>query len=177
MNRKRQIGLVVVAVGLLVAAFGVYTLLAGPSALADDPEDDTLTVEVENAVITLNVPMMAGKATHFIVIGDITEVNGEPAVGTYYCKGVFTDPGFFDLPDLVLGPDPDGISFVDQRFRIDGWGSIIGAGAEASDEPLAVTGGTGRFTGAVGSYTAAGLPIGAPDGDGFLTFEFSLRRR
>ena len=60
------------------------------------------------------------------------------------------------------------MTFVDQRFLIDGWGSIIGAGNELSDEPLAVTGGTG----AVGTYTGDGLP--SPVGTGDLTFEFNL---
>ena len=173
MKRKKQTGLVVVAVGLLVAAFGVYTVLAGPSALADD--DHSMEVKVAGAVITLNVPTPPTGVTSFIVIGDITHVNGDEASGTFYCRGVFTDPGALGvgLPLLAPGPTPDGISFVDQRFRIGDWGSIIGAGAENSSEPLAVTGGTGRFTGAVGSYTAAGLPLGA-GGDGILTFEFSL---
>ena len=109
MKRKKHIGLVVVAVGLLVAAFGVYTAPASPSALADDDEDDTLAIKVEDAVITLNVPMMPGRATYFVIVGNITEVNGEEASGKFYCKGVFVNPGALGLPALADGtPSADG---------------------------------------------------------------------
>ena len=174
MNRKRSIGLAVVVVGLLVAALGAYTVLAGPSALADDDEDDSMTVTVANATISLNVPGDPG-ATYFIVIGDITHVDGEEASGTFLCKGVFLDPVSLGLglPALTPGtPSADGGTFVTQRFLIDGLGSIVGVGTEFSDEPLAVTGGTGRFTGASGNYTGVGLP--PPLGTGDLFFEFSL---
>ena len=160
------------AAALVIAIALTLTLVGGGSAAAED-DWDSMTVEVVNAHITLNV-LPAPSAAYFIVIGDITEVDGEPASGTYYCKGLITDTDFFGLPALVAGtPDPDGISFVDQRFRIDGVGTIIGAGAENSDQPLAITGGTGKFTGVQGSYTAVGLPIEA-GGTGNLSFQFNI---
>ena len=163
---------VALAAAMVVAIALTLTLVGGGSAAAATENVHHMTVKVENAHITLNV-LPEPSATYFIVIGDITEFNGKPATGKYYCKGLITDPAFFGLPPLVGGPAPDGISFVDQRFRIDGVGTLIGAGAEASDQPLAVTGATGRFTGAHGSYTATGLPIEA-GGTGVLDFEFRI---
>ena len=166
-------------VGTLVLAGLVLGggLVGKAAADGDDDDDDlTMTVEVENATITLHVGIATFDATKslvdFLVIGDITEVNGEEADGTFYCKGVFTDPVAAGLPPLNDGPDPDGLTFVDQRFRIVGVGSIIGGGAEFSAEPLAITGGTGHFTGVHGTYTGSGLPI--PVGDGNLSFEFQV---
>ncbi len=165
---------------VLVAAFvsAALLLLASVGSRSAAAHED-LTVRVENAVITLHIGVdvfEAGRAvTDFIVIGDITEVDGEPATGKFYCKGVFVDPVGSGLPPLATGtPAPDGATFVTQRFLIDGVGSIIGNGNEFSEEPLAVSGGTGHFTGVHGTYSGVGLPI--PVDDGFLTFEFQLRR-
>ncbi len=161
-----------------VAAVLMLTFVGGGSAAAQKG-GSLMTVEVESATITLHAGAdvfdPSASVTSFIVIGDITEVDGEMATGKFYCKGVFVDPTGSGLPPLADGtPAPDGGTYVDQRFRIDGVGSIIGAGAEFSDEPLAVTGGTGHFTGVHGTYTGVGLPI--PVSDGRLTFEFRLRR-
>ena len=100
-------------------------------------------------------------------------VDGVPATGKYLCKGV----AFFNAPPVPTAPDA--ATFVDQRFRIDGVGSILGAGAEGDGllgrDDLAVVGGTGKFVGAAGEYSAtAGGPI--PFGPGNITFQFNIRR-
>jgi hypothetical protein len=137
-------------------------------------EGRQMTIRTENVTITLNV-LPAPSATFFITIGNITQVDGMGASGLFYCRGVFTNPGALDLPPLnPVTPAVAGLTFVEQRFRIDGQGTIIGSGDEG-DLPLAVLGGTGRFTGVHGSYTAdAGLPI--PVGAGIINYTFSLRR-
>ena len=157
---------------VLVLLVLLMTFVGGGAASAKGGR--RMTVVVESATITLNV-LPAPSATYFITIGDVTEVDGEPATGKFYCKGVFVDPGALGLPPLTDGtPAADGITFVTQRFLIDDVGSIIGTGNEFSEEPLALTGGTGHFTGVHGTYSGDGLPI--PVGDGVLTFEFRIRR-
>lgn len=148
--------------------------LAAPS-LAGAAQGRPMTVRVENATITLNV-LPAPSATFFLVIGTITQVDGALAGGTYYCRGVFTETAALGLPNLAAGtPVPiPGLTFVEQRFRIDGEGTIVGSGDEG-DHPLAIVGGTGRFTGAHGTYSPdAGLPI--PVGAGVINFDFNIRR-
>ena len=120
-------------------------------------------------------PGAGASVDNFIVVGDISMVDGVPATGKYFCKGVC----FFDSVLAGGSPAPDAATFVDHRFRIDGVGSILGAGAELDGllgrDDLAVVGGTGRFVGAAGEYSAtAGGPI--PFGPGFLTFQFNIRR-
>ena len=133
-----------------------------------------MTIRTDNVTITLNV-LPPPSATFFITIGNITQVDGMGASGVFFCRGVFTNPAALGLPPLSAGtPAVGGLTFVEQRFRIDGQGTIIGSGDEG-DLPLAVLGGTGRFIGEHGSYTAdSGLPI--PVGAGVINYTFSLRR-
>ena len=136
-------------------------------------EGRQMTIRTENATITLNV-LPAPSATYFITIGNITQVDGVGASGLFFCRGVFTNPAALGLPPLAAGtPDPGGLTFVEQRFKIDGQGTIHGSGDEG-DGPLAILGGTGRFIGEHGTYTGAGLPI--PVSDGVINFTFSMRR-
>ncbi len=135
--------------------------------------DRLRSIGVESVHITLNV-LPPPSASFFLLIGNITEVNGKDATGKFYCRGVFTDPEAIGLrlPPLVEGkPESGGSNFVDQRFRIDGQGQIYGCGDEG-DPPLLVVGGTGAFKKAKGTYVVRGLPI--PYGDGRLDITFDL---
>ena len=146
------------------------------TTLLPDPNDPSFFPAFEgpdiDAIEALNCA--APSASYFIVIGNITEVDGEPVTGKYYCRGVFTDPAAVGLPPLIPGTPPSGgLTFVEQRFRIDGRGTIVGSGDEG-DAPLAILGGTGDFIGVHGSYTPSGFPV--PLGAGTITFDFRLRR-
>lgn len=160
--------------GLLAASVVVALLtltFVGSSSATAKGDGRPMTMTVEDAHLTF---LGGAPNNYFIVIGNITEVDGETVTGKYYCRGVFTDPGAVGLPPLIDGtPLSGGLTFVEQRFRIDGQGTIIGAGDEGH-APLAILGGTGRFTGVHGSYTPSGFPI--PLGAGELAFEFRLRR-
>jgi hypothetical protein len=137
-----------------------------------------MTLRVENAHITANGGLGDPSATFFIAIGEITRVDGEPASGNFYCRGVVTDPASLGLPPLAPDtPAAGGFDFVEQRFRITGVGSIIGSGDEndGEGEPLAIIGGTGRFTGAHGTYTGSGGPVEL-GGTGLIDFNFRIRR-
>ncbi len=170
LSRRRLLGVGAAASAAAVAGLAAPSLAGIASAKGDGRR---MTVKVEDAHITLNV-LPAPSATYFLVIGNITDVDGAPASGKFYCRGVFTDTAPFSLPDLVAGtPASGGLTSVEQRFRIDGKGTIIGSGDEG-DPPLAVLGGTGHFTGVHGSYSGAGLPI--PAGSGTIDFTFNLRR-
>ena len=170
LSRRRLLGIGAAASAAAVVGLAAPSLAGTASAKSDGRR---MTVKVVDAHITLNV-LPAPSATFFLVIGNITEVDGGSASGKFYCRGVFTDTAPFSLPDLAPGtPASEGLTFVEQRFRIDGKGIIIGSGDEG-DPPLAVLGGTGHFTGVHGSYSPDGLPI--PAGDGIIDFTFNLRR-
>ncbi len=131
-----------------------------------------LTIHCINVQFTSG-PGVGLTVDNFVVVGDISMVDGVPATGKYFCKGV----AFFTTP--ASGPDPDANTYVDHRFRIDGVGSILGAGAEGDRllgrDDLAVVGGTGRFVGVAGEYFAAeGGPL--PFGSGSITYQFHIRR-
>jgi len=143
------------AAGVAAAAVG----LAAPEIA--EARRRKLIIEVENAGFTPG----SGDVNNFIVIGDIVTVNGHNATGKFFCKGVL-------FTGTENGTNPDAGTYVDQRFRIDGVGSILGAGAEFDGigEHMAVVGGTGRWAGARGTYVADGGP---PN----ITFEFNIRPR
>jgi hypothetical protein len=170
MLRKNQIGYMRWALATLAAA----AIFALPSlGLADDDSDRedgrTITLSVENAEFEFT--SMGGLfGRDFVVVGDVTAVNGETASGTFYCMGVLLGDG--------SGMDGFGAAtFVDQRFRIDGRGTILGAGAEGDDmgESLAIVGGTGRFIGGQGSYRQTGGLGPMPAGDGTIEYTFRIR--
>ncbi len=171
LSRRKLLGVGAAASAAAVAGLAVPSLAGVASAKSDGRR---MRVRVENAEVTAN-PLGDPSATYFLVIGDITQVDGESATGQFYCRGVFTNPTLANnlfgtsFPPLVGEKlEPEGLTFVEQRFRIDGQGTIIGSGDEG-DPPLAVVGGTGRFTGVHGSYTPSGLPP-------TIDFSFEIRR-
>ncbi|HXV78295.1 MAG TPA: hypothetical protein VEG60_00300 [Candidatus Binatia bacterium] len=175
LTRRSVIKRGVAGMALAAAALAAVTLATANTSKAAGG-GRRLSIKVENAVLTSG-PGSSVSVDNFIVVGDITMVDGKPASGKFFCKGVL-------FPTSVLDggtPDPDAVTYVDQRFRIDGEGSILGAGTEvdgqaAIQDDLAVVGGTGRWVGAAGTYTAvAGGPIPFTQ-DGTILFEFRIRR-
>jgi hypothetical protein len=151
------------------AAAAALAVAAVPSGVEAQGRGRRLTVMVNNAAFT-SFPLDGDPPHYFIVVGDIVAVDGAAATGKYFCRGEIF------LGDLPNTPDPDAVSFVDQRFRIDGVGALHGVGAEGDGlgEPLALIGGTGRYVGVSGSYTGTGNPT--PFADGVLNFTFSIQR-
>ncbi len=149
------------AAGLAVAAV--------PSGMEANARGQRMTVTVHDAAFT-PPPDGAPPPHYFIVVGNVVAVDGVAATGKYFCRGEIF------LGDLPETPDPDAVSFVDQRFRIDGVGALHGVGAEGDGlgEPLALIGGTGRYVGVSGSYTGTGNPT--PFDDGVLNFTFRIQR-
>ncbi len=184
MNKKRIFGLLVIVFGLLVTGFVVTNVLGGPDPVAAKGKMKEMTIKVDPAVVTINVgaPGAVGdplaRASFFLTVGTITEVNGEPASGMYYCRGVFTGGVPFELgvipPIHSLTPGVvDGLTFVDQYFFIEGQGTIFATGDEHPNAPsMAVTGGTGRFRGVEGTKTQIGIP--APLDTGIMTHTFKI---
>lgn len=109
----------------------------------------------------------------FTVQGDIVEINGEAATGTYICWGVFTTDFEANLAGIKPFP-PIGITAINQLFFIDRRGTITTIGAEMAQESIAVVGGTGDFVGAAGSLRISGVDF--PYGDGNLHVEMDLSR-
>jgi hypothetical protein len=175
LSRRKLLGVGAAASAAAVAGLAAPSLAGVASAKSDGRR---MTVRVEDARITPNV-LGDPSATYFLVVGDITQVDGESATGKFYCRGVFTDPALANtlfgtsFPPLLATPPSGGLTFVEQRFKIDGQGTIIGSGDEG-DPPLAVVGGTGRFTGVHGSYTPSGGPL--PVASGTIDFTFGIRR-
>ena len=181
MNGKRTFCLLVIVAGLLLTGFVVTNVLAGPAAVAGDEKEKVMTILVDPAVITINAGVdvfePGAGASFFLTVGTIIEVNGKPASGIYYCRGVFTGGPVGDpLPPLHDGTPEvvDGLTFVDQYFLIDGQGTILVTGDEDPGAPsMVVTGGTGRFRGVEGTKTQVGLPTPVGSGDMFHTFKIN----
>lgn len=136
----------------------------------------SLVIVVENVVFTPGGPG-TDPVNNFVSVGNVTEVDGVPATGKYFCKGVV-----FLLSTLdPRAPDPLAAAFAEQRFSIDGVGSILGMGSESDStvdatDDMAVVSGTGHFAGAHGEYTrVSGSPIPFSS-DGKLIYEFHIRR-
>lgn len=175
LSRRKLLGVGAAASAAAVVGLAAPSLVGVASA---NGVGRHMTLRVENAHITANGGLGDPSATFFIAIGEITRVDGEPASGNFYCRGVVTDPASLGLPPLAPGtPAAGGFDFVEQRFRISGVGSIIGSGDEndGEGEPLAIIGGTGRFTGAHGTYTGSGGPVEL-GGTGLIDFTFKIRR-
>lgn len=160
------------AAGMALAAVAVMPKVASASGGHDGKH---MTIKVANAVFT-DGPGAGTSVNNFVVVGDVVEVNGQAQTGTFYCKGV----AFFNS-ELGGSPDPLAGTYVDQRFRIHGKGSLIGAGAEGeSDVPavddLAVIGGTGKWVGVSGSYSGVSGGPKPFTPDGVIVFKFKLRK-
>ena len=171
----------------VAAAAGALVLpqLASATGKDDEKKDHakTLRLTVKDACFTSG-PSEADSASlfvnNFVVVGDIVYidgkplmVDGKPAIGKYYCKGVI-----FPLSNLVVGNDkapcaePLAATFVDQYFGIPGMGSITGAGTEGDElglaapnrfDDLTVTGGTGMFSCCCGDYGSLKPPFMDPE--------------
>ena len=175
-------GLLKAGVAAGVAAAG----LAAPALAVAHGKVCPKKIRVEDIHITLNVidplsnPTSPGSVTFFLTLGNITQCNGHAATGTFYCRGCFTNPAALGLPALFTGtpalPAGGGVTFVDQRFRVDGLGQIYGSGDEGDFDaegfiPLVVVGGSGAFRRARGTYIPdAGLP--KPLDGGTINFTF-----
>ena len=138
-------------------------LLLGFSKDEPVPAFETWTgsVEVTNAILTYidsNGDMVPHPNETWLVNGDVTQFEGQPATGNFYCWGTFLNE--------EMG-SPAGATAYILRIQIDGQGTLMLSGAEMSSEPMVVLGGTGKFFGATGSYTEPEPSDGADiDGDG-----------
>ncbi len=151
MRWKHWVGIALL-LAVAVAGYG----LTGRSA------QGTVVIYVENAQFQfVNDGGTAGEMDRgdtFVVVGDILDEPGGNVIGEYVCSGVFVMSDY-------------GLTLVNQRFDLPG-GVIVGQGAELSEKPLVVVGGSGEYAGMTGTYTADGNPI--PLGDGKITFTFEL---
>ena len=108
----------------------------------------------------------------FVVVGNITRVDGTTVVGKYLCRGTQWFLGSFSGPDSGVG------AFVSHRFQINDMGTLLGEGVEGDAalggvDEMVVIGGTGAFAGASGKYAATGSGP-RPFGGGSLRFHFDL---
>ena len=122
---------------------------------------EKLEVEISDASLTFidsNGDMVPQPNETWLVKGRVTQIDGQPGSGTFYCWGAFLDE--------EVG-SPAGFTAYIQRIQIDGQGTIMMSGAEMGSEPMVVLGGTGQFLGAMGSYTDGPMTEGNDvDGDG-----------
>jgi hypothetical protein len=86
-----------------------------------------------------------------------------------------SSPGTFTATGVVLRtPSNDTTTIVEQHLFVISDGTITGSGQRAgATGTFAVTGGSGRYTGAQGSYLAHIDPVGT-GGTGTAQFDFSL---
>jgi hypothetical protein len=149
--------------GISVAA-GAVGVSAGLASATDTQAALTLTLRgtgVRARVHGSSRGRMPKPDDHVTIHGHLTD--GLDAGGTFGSTGV-----------AIRLPDSDEITLLEQHLFATPSGILTGAGQRTGETgTFAITGGTGRFTGASGSYTAQLSPRGL-GGDGTARFDLVL---
>jgi hypothetical protein len=161
MREKSRRDLLKGAVGLAVGAIGVG---AGVAPRADAQTGSMLTLEgagLRARVHGQSRGRLPKLDDHVTIHGEVTD--GRGAHGTFGATAVAV---------RVFGTSE--IALLEQHLFVMGDGTLTGAGQRISGKgTFAITGGTGRFDGARGSYKAH-LSPGGLGGDGTAHFELTL---
>jgi hypothetical protein len=148
-------------VGIAAAAIGVGAIVA---PAADARAGFALTLEgvgVTARVHGASRARLPRADDHLTIHGRVTDARG--AEGSFGATGV-----------AVRAPGTDALAFLEHHLFALRDGTLTGSGQRIGGTgTFAITGGTGRFTGARGSYTVRLSPSGA-GGDGTARFEFTL---
>jgi hypothetical protein len=148
-------------IGVAAAGIGISTGVA-PNADARAPRMLTLHGTGVRARVHGNSRgRLPRPDDHVTIHGQL--INGLDADGTFGSSGV-----------AIRLPDSDEITLLEQHLFVTQSGMLTGAGQRTGDTgTFAITGGTGRFTGASGSYTARLSPSGL-GGDGTARFDLAF---
>lgn len=148
-------------VGLAAGAIGISAGLAPAAGAAND-----LVLRLDGTGLRARVHgeskgRLPKLDDHVTIHGELTDSSG--AVGTFGATGV-----------AVRARGGNAIALLEQHlFELPG-GLLTGSGRRTGETgTFAITGGTGRFAGARGSYTAH-LSPGGLGGDGTARFELTL---
>lgn len=154
------------ALGLLAGAIGFGA--TGPASGAIASPDRTLRLratELSAKVHGRTYGHLARPDDHISTHGQLVGRPGNGTIGTFAATSIVTRSPFNDHPTTIehhIFTLPDGI--------------LIGSGqATGGVGTFAITGGTGRYADARGSYTAALSPRGL-GGDGTASFDLTLTR-
>ncbi len=153
-------------VGVLGASTGLGAGLKAPGT-DSEPKPGALVLRLSGADARAHVhgaqaARLPRPNDQLHVHGTIADTTGAPA-GTFTATGV-----------VVRTPFNNANAIVEQHLFVLGDGTITGSGQRAGTAGnFAVTGGTGRYAGARGSYAAHIDAVGA-GGAGTTHFDFSL---
>jgi hypothetical protein len=169
---KSSLALAAGAIGIGAAAKAIGGADPPGAMLATGGKPPQTLVLVGRNVHAVTVGKPAG---HGPEAGDRTALSGEildasgGVLGHFLGSSTALDPTF----DEVL---PHGAAIETHTFRLAG-GTIHGMGTaeDGEDSEFAIVGGTGRYVGARGSYTARHLPIEL-GGDGSAAFTMTFTR-
>jgi hypothetical protein len=151
------------SLGLLAGAIGIGAAVAPASAAP--PDATTLRL----AGLDVFAKVHGRPSGRRPQPSDQLHLHGRVTDHTGAVAGSFTAAGL-----AVRTPSDDGMAIVEQHVFVLGDGTITGAGQRTGDSgTFAVTGGTGRYGGARGSYTATVDPVGL-GGNGSAHFDFVL---
>ena len=152
------------SLGVLVAAIGLDA--AGPASASHARSEPTLQLFATSLVLGVHGRSHGRPAQpddHVTAHGRLVDRAGGAPIGTFAATGVVVRSPFLDHP-----------STIEQHVFVLQHGTLTGSGhAIAGVGTFAVTGGTGRYAGARGSYDAALSPHGL-GGDGTAHFDFTF---
>ena len=155
------------SVGLLGASAGIGAGLAAPAAAAPESARRNLLLRLSGVDARAHVhgaqAARLPRPNDQLHIHGIVNGEGESSPGTFTATGV-----------IVRTPSNDASTIVEQHLFALRDGTITGSGQRGGvSGTFAVTGGSGRYIGAQGSYAARIDAIGA-GGTGTAEFDFSL---
>ena len=152
------------SLGVFVAAIGLDA--AGSASASHAPPRQTLRLLATSLGSRANGRAHGRPAQpddHVTTHGRLVERPGGPPIGMFAATVA-----------VVRSPFLDGPSTIEQHVFVLEDGTLTGAGhAVAGVGTFAITGGTGRYAGARGSYTAVLSPHGF-GGDGSADFNFAF---
>jgi hypothetical protein len=152
------------SLGILFAAVGLDA--AGPASASGDRREPTLELFASSLGSSIHGRTHGQPAQpddHVTAHGRLADRLGGVPIGTFSATGVVVRSPFLGHP-----------STIEQHVFVLPHGTLIGSGhAIAGAGTFAVTGGTGRYAGARGSYDATLSPHGL-GGDGTAHFDFTF---
>ena len=167
MRSRNRRGLLKASVGLLGASTGIGAGLTAPAAAA--PESTRRTLAIRLSGLDARAHVHGAQAARLPRPNDQLHIHGSVNNETGSSPGTFTATGV-----IVPTPLNDASTIVEQHLFVLHDGTITGSGQrEGVTGTFAVTGGSGRYTGAQGSYAARIDAIGT-GGTGTAQFDFSL---
>ena len=168
MQGRNRRDLLKASAGLLGASIGIGAGLTAPAASAS-PGSERRNVVLRLSGVDARAHVHGAQTARLPRPNDQLHIHGTVDDETGSPPGTFTATGV-----IVRTPFNDASAIVEQHVFVLHDGTIAGSGQRAGvTGTFAVTGGSGRYTGAQGTYTARIDAVGT-GGTGSAQFDFSL---